>query len=67
MAQVYKILLPRKVQFLGSQNVKKFSLPDQKVGEVPGYFVFRKEDKPDFYGEDEVIWDGSRWGIYKWG
>jgi len=67
LAQVYKILLPRKVQFLSSQDIKKFSLLSQKRGGVPSYFVFRKEDKPDFYGEDEVIWDGSGWGIYKWG
>lgn len=65
LAQVYKILLPRKVQFLDSQGIKKFSLFGQKRGGMPSYLVFMKEDKPDFCGEDEVIWDESGWGIYK--
>ena len=65
LAKVYKILLPRKVEFLDSQDVKKFSQLGQKRGGIPTYFVFRKEDKPDFCGEGEVVWDGSGWGICK--
>jgi len=64
LAQVYKILLPRKVQFLDSHDIKK-SLFGQKKGKIPNYFVFTKEDKPDFCREDEVIWNGSEWGVYK--
>ena len=65
LAQVYKILLPCKVQFLDSQDVKKFSQLGQKRGGIPTYFIFRKEDKPDFCREDYIIWDKSGWGIYK--
>ena len=65
LAQVYKILLLRKVQFLNLQDVKKFSQIGQKKGGIPNYFVFTKEDKPDFCREYSIIWDESGWGIYK--
>lgn len=64
-AQACKILLPRKIHFLDSQNIKKFLLFGQKRIRIPSYFVFIKEDKPDFCREDEIIWDGSGWGMYK--
>ena len=64
LAQVYKILLPRKVQFLDSHDIKK-SLFGQKKEGIPNYFVFTKEDKPDFCREDSIIWDESGWGVYK--
>ena len=65
LAHAYKILLPRKVQFLDSKDIKEFSLLDPKRGGMTCYFVFDEKDKTDFYKEDEVIWDESGWGIYK--
>ena len=65
LAHAYKILLPRKVQFLDSKDIREFSLLDPKRGGMTCYFVFDEKDKPDFYKDDEVIWDESGWGIYK--
>ncbi len=65
LAHAYKILLPRKVQFLDSKDIKEFSLLDPKRGGMTCYFVFAKKDKPDFCKEDEMIWDESGWGIYR--
>ena len=64
LAHAYKIVLPRKVHFLNSQDMKEFSLLDPKRRGMTCYFVFAKKDKPDFCKEDEVIWDESEWGIY---
>jgi len=58
-------LLPRKVQFLNSRDVKRFSQLGLKRRGIPNYFVFTKEDKPDFCREYSIIWDESGWGIYK--
>jgi len=63
LAQVYKLLLPRKVQFLDSREIKGFLTLSQKRDGLPSYFVFRKKDKPDFCGEDEIVWDESGCGI----
>jgi hypothetical protein len=65
LAHVYKIVLPRKVQFFDSEDLEEFSLTAQRKGDVPRYFVFRVEDTPYFCSDDEVIWDESGWGIYK--
>ena len=44
LAQAYKVLLPCKVQFLDSQNIKNFSLIGQKR-DGSSYFVFRKKNQ----------------------
>ena len=64
-AEAYKILLPRKVRFIDSEDKKRFSLLNQRTGEIPHYFVFKKEDRPVFYRENKVVWDESGWGIYR--
>ena len=65
LAEAYKILLPRKVRFIDSEDKKRFSLLNQRTGEIPHYFVFKKEDRPVFYRENKVVWDESGWGIYR--
>ena len=65
LAQAYKIVLPRKVQFLVSGNIKELFLPGQKWKKIPRYFVFKREDTPDFCQEEGIRWDESGWGIHK--
>ena len=63
--EVYKILLPRKIQYLDEQDIDEFLLPSQSSPKMPSYIVFRREDAPDFCRRDRVIWDESGCGIYE--
>jgi hypothetical protein len=63
--EVYKILLPRKIQFLNPRTIKTFSSHSQRTEGIPIYIVFRREDKPDFCRVEKVVWDKSGCGLCK--
>jgi len=62
-AYAYKILLPREVNFIESDEGERFFENKKQLSTKNSYLVFRKEDLPDIAQERQVAWSEEGWGV----
>ena len=65
LEEAYKILLPRKLCFIGQGEAGNLLSGSQKQNTGKGYLVFAREKIPNGVGLREVVWSNEGWGIWR--
>ena len=65
LAQVSKILLPRKVCFCDQYEVESLLTIGQKRDSQAGHLVFKIENTPHLVEGRKIVWYDKEWGIYR--
>ena len=66
-SEAYKILLPRRVEFVDSLSNGNLLTIGQEPYGGRRYLVFRKESIPPLVEQGEIIWYEEGWGIWRIG
>jgi 4-amino-4-deoxy-L-arabinose transferase-like glycosyltransferase len=64
-AEAYKILLPRGVKFIESDEESSFFESIQRLPKGMSYLAFKKENLPELAKERKIEWNDEGWGICK--